>query len=455
MRTIKYLGLFVCLVVVTGFIGVWFGGDVAAETAVSADIADTSMVYLPAIMVPPAPPIVQVELFAAGFDTDTITDIAHANDNRLFVVEREGRIRIVNQDGTILPEPFLDISSEVSTYNWEQGLVGLVFHPNYPQTPYFYISYTASTANRIRIERISVDPAHPNRADVDSRVLLMSINKTWHDEHWSPVHNAGDMTFGPDGYLYIAIGDGGPDPATESTPGDPYNHGQWLFTLLGKILRINVNGGGLPSECGGTNNYTIPASNPYVNASQVCDEIWASGFRNPWRFSIDALTGDMFIGDVGEERFEEINYQSGETPGGRNFGWHCYEGTFDYTQLRPDYDAHCGEPSAYMFPVYEYDNPANCSSVVGGFVYRGSQYPTLYGRYLFADFCEGEFKTLTSDYAGGWTETTASDPDIPTSTLHGITTFGEDVNGELYAGKWVPSGTNNAIYRITVIEPTP
>ncbi|MBE2202426.1 MAG: PQQ-dependent sugar dehydrogenase [Anaerolinea sp.] len=458
---VKYIFLVICLVLVTVFVGGQVQEVAQAETAVSIlATAEDTFVYLPVVLRPSPPPTVQIVPFATGFNTDTITDIAHAHDGRLFVTQREGRIRVVNPDGSVLPDPFLDIHGNVSLDNWEQGLLGLVFHPNYPQTPYFYVSYTSRNAYRIAVERYTVSPTNPNEADPYSGVLLMTIEKALLPNGlWSQVHNAGDMTFGADGYLYIAIGDGGPDPASENIPGDPNNNGQRLNTLLGKILRIDVDGGGLPPQCNGMGNtqthYTIPPTNPYAYNAQACGEIWASGLRNSWRFSIDAVTGDMFIGDVGEERFEEINYQAGGAAGGVNYGWHCYEGTFDYTQLKPEYALHCFGPEQYVFPVFEYDNSTTCSSVVGGFVYRGQAYPDLYGRYLFADFCAGEFKTLSTDYAGGWVEATASDPAVPTSFLFGISTFGEDVNGELYAGKWVPPGSgSNTIYRVIVSEPT-
>jgi glucose/arabinose dehydrogenase len=179
-----------------------------------------------------------------------------------------------------------------------------------------------------------------------------------------------------------------------------------------------------------------------------CDEIWASGLRNPWRFAIDPVTGDMFIADVGEARWEEINYQAWGTPGGENYGWHCYEGAFDYTQIKPDYERHCGPPSDYVFPIFEYTHDVTCGSVTGGLVYRGQAYPSLYGRYIFTDLCSREMHTIIRR-GGEW----QIDPAGTAPVL--ITTFGEDVNGELYAGRYLPDGSSdNAIYRVVVTEPT-
>ena len=275
------------------------------------------------------PPRVELVQFAKGFDTDTITDIANAGDERLFVVQREGLIRIVWPDGTIQPEPFLDITRDVtSNLNWEAGLLGLAFHPDYPNTPYFYVLYT--DVKNIRVARLTVNPLNGNEASRNSMRFLMIIPKSIWAGQPSPVHNAGDLTFGPDGYLYIPIGDGGPDPyVATNMPGDPLNNSQRRDTALGSILRIDVNENGLTGPDCGEGDYTIPPGNPYTGGAG-CDEIWLTGVRNPWRIDFDPANGNLYVADVGEWRREEITVLPAGTGSGANLGWHCFEGTVDY-----------------------------------------------------------------------------------------------------------------------------
>jgi glucose/arabinose dehydrogenase len=392
--------------------------------------------------------------FATGFDTDSVTAIVNAGDSRLFVVLQEGMIMVVQANGTVLPTPFLDIRDQVTLTNWEEGMLGLVFHPNFPAQPYFFVSYTSVLEHRIHIVRYTVNPANPNVADPNSATLLMAISKSVYNNMPSPVHNGGDMHFGPDGYLYIGIGDGGPDPyeVPYGTPGDPFNNAQRRHVLLGKILRINVDpGAGLPADCGGTNNYSIPPDNPFADGvgGSYCDEIWARGLRNPWRFSFDSLTGDLFISDVGEWRREEINFEPAGSPGGLNYGWHCWEGFVNYATL-PEWDpaqwpfTECGPAEWYTFPIHEYnddDCPIACA-VTGGYVYRGSQFPQLYGHYVYAEFFN-RLWLLYQGNNGNWIRLTMSNPGL------NISTFGVGADGELYAGTWSPGGPN-AIYRIVV-----
>lgn len=387
----------------------------------------------------------ELEPFAVGFDTNTITDIAHApaGDGRLFVVQREGIIRIVYPNGQIEPTPFLDLRGQVALDNWEQGLLALAFHPRFPSVPYFYITYT-DLKSAIRLARLFVSPKTPNTADPGSITQLFAIAKPQVNGKPSRLHNGGDLAFGPDGYLYISVGDGGPISAN-GQPGDPNNHGQRLDTLLGKVLRIDVNPGtGRPPDCGDA-HYSIPPDNPYVEG-EGCDEIWATGLRNPWRMSFDDLTGDLYIGDVGENLREEINHLPGGAPGGTNFGWHCYEGSEDYSRFFPPVAADCNQETEYTFPVYQYSSyQTSMCAIIGGVVYRGRQYPRLYGRYLFADFCQGSLWALNKPEAnvGEWQAQLVGETDMLVST------FGEDANGELYLSGRIP-GDQNTLYRVVI-----
>ncbi len=415
----------------------------------SATVSGGTALYLPLIMTPflPAPPIRAV-LFSGPINTDTITDIASAGDERLFVVARNGIIRILQPNGQFLPTPFLDIHELVTTANWEQGMLGLVFHPNYPSTPHFYVSYTHVQYNQVYVVRYTVNQATPDTADEASAALILRINKTLPD---SLVHNGGDLSFGPDGYLYFGIGDGGPDPHHGSTDvHDPANNGHRLDTLLGKILRIDVNGTGLPPQdnCNSgivSFNYTIPPNNPFADGSGPnCDEIWARGLRNPWRFSFDRATGDLFVTDVGEWEREEVNIELAGSAGGLNYGWRCWEGTYDQTIPHPVIADRCLPITAYTFPIHEYDQSGGCS-VVGGFVYNGPGYPSLQGHYIFGDFCNGVIKVLSRVSQ----DETEWDLTRQVGTGEFISTFGEDAAGELYMGTWSATGQAR-VYRIVV-----
>jgi glucose/arabinose dehydrogenase len=387
---------------------------------------------------PPPPNTLNIQPFVTGLTTDTVTEITHAGDERLFIVEREGRIRIVQPNGTILPTPFLDIAGpEVSIFNWEQGLLGLAFHPDYANNGYFFIHYTANPDETIRVMRYQVS-GNPDIANPNSGILLMEISKPLDgNDEPSEVHNGGSMHFGSDGYLYIGLGDGGPDPwLGNPTPGDPENNSQRFDTLLGKMLRIDVDGNS--ADCG-LAHYGIPPGNPFVDGpGQKCDEIWATGLRNPWKFSFDRLTGDMYIGDVGEWQREEIDFQPAGAAG-LNYGWHCYEGNFNYVGQFPEIIEDCELPlSSYTFPIFDYEHTTSCSSVTGGYVYRGLAFPGLYGQYVFADFCTGRIWRTARNTAGIWQTVLLADFTIAISTL------GEDANGELYVGSFM----HNTIYRI-------
>ncbi len=343
-----------------------------------------------------AQPFFQLQPFASGLSQPV--DIANAGDERLFIVEKRGAIQILDARGNKLATPFLDIDPQVSA-GFEQGLLGLAFHPNYATNGYFYVNYTNNSGDT-RISRFTRNALNPNLADPASEQIILSIDQPFDN------HNAGDLNFGPDGFLYIAMGDGG-------SGGDPGDRSQNKLNLLGKVLRIDVDGA-FP--------YAIPADNPFVGDPAYAPEIWALGLRNPWRCSFDALTGDYWIADVGQDNWEEVNVQPAGSAGGENYGWRCYEGDAPYNL------SGCGPIGNYDFPVLVY--PHNFStggiSITGGFVYRGNGNPTLYGRYLFCDYLSGNWWTL-EDNGAGYTLTPFGN--IQTS----ISSFGEDVEKELYA----------------------
>ncbi|MCA9970556.1 MAG: PQQ-dependent sugar dehydrogenase [Anaerolineales bacterium] len=337
-------------------------------------------------------------------------DIASAGDNRLFVVEQAGRIRVVTLGTNPTTAPvFLDIDAAVIS-GGEMGLLGLAFDPHYASNGAFYVNYTHNSGQLVtRISRFYVT-ADPNVADPNSEEILLEIPQS--NTPFNTNHNGGDLAFGPDGYLYVGMGDGGGS-------GDQDNNAQTMTTLLGKMLRIDVHGGGNPPDCDPNGRYTIPADNPYTGDPALCDEIWAAGVRNPWRFSFDRATGDLFIADVGQGNWEEVNVQPAGSPGGENYGWRCYEGNVPYNT------AGCQPAGAYDFPVHVYAHGPHCS-ITGGFVYRGQQYPALQGHYVYGDYCSGQLWSLTND-GGGWTNTPLLDAGA------NLTTFGEDACGGLYA----------------------
>ncbi|MAE07394.1 MAG: cadherin [Bacteroidetes bacterium] len=341
---------------------------------------------------------VYLNLFATGF-SDPV-DIANAGDSRLFIVEQAGKIKIIDEGGNVNPVPFLDITSIVID-GGERGLLGLAFHPDYINNGYFYINYTSqSTGGDTQISRFKVSSGNPDIAEPGSELHILTIAQPFGN------HNGGDLDFGPDGYLYIGMGDGG-------SGGDPGNRAQNPLEMLGKMLRIDIDNG---------SPYSIPATNPFVGDPTTLDEIWALGLRNPWRFSFDSQTGDMWIADVGQNAWEEIDFQSATSSGGENYGWRCYEGSHPFNT------SGCPPASAFVFPIYEYSqsgSPGGCS-VTGGVVYRGSQYPALDGHYFLSDYCGGWIMTI---YYNGISWVTINHG---TWSGEGFSTFGEDVTGEVY-----------------------
>ncbi|RPJ22182.1 MAG: glucose dehydrogenase [Chloroflexi bacterium] len=311
-------------------------------------------------------------------------DLQADGSGRLFVIEKVGRIRIIESD-QLLEGPFLDISDRVGSNGNEQGLLGLAFHPQFAENGRFFVNYTDTNGNTV-IARFQVSN-DPNVADPASEVNLLGVDQPF------PNHNGGVLTFGPDGYLYVGLGDGG-------AAGDPNGNAQNTDTLLGKILRLDVDSG---------EPYAVPADNPFG------DEIWAYGLRNPWRLSFDKSTGDLYIGDVGQGDWEEIDFLAAGSPGGANFGWDHREGAHDYEG---------GGPQGMIDPVAEYSHPEGGCSVTGGYVYRGSL-PEWNGIYLYGDYCTGMvWGLLQTD--GGWQNQLLFDLDIT------ITSFGQDGSGEVY-----------------------
>ncbi len=346
-----------------------------------------------------------VEEFATGFNEPL--DIDHAFDDRIFITERLGVIKIIHPGGAVTT--FMDIQERVGSDAGEQGLLGIVFHPDYAENGYFYANYT-DTLGDTHVVRFSRDAINPDLADVNSEMTLFTADQPANN------HNGGDLKFGPDGYLYVFMGDGG---------GAGHNRSQDLGLLFGKILRLDVDGG---------SPYAIPADNPFVGVPGS-EEIFAMGLRNPWRNSFDRLTGDLYIGDVGGDSWEEIDVIKVDTAEFMNFGWKCYEGFMLRAgticdSIVPDFD----------FPVFVY--PHNIDSggfaVTGGYVYRGTNYPLLYGHYIFCDYISGKWWTMEPDGAGGYTTTPHG------YILDHVTSFGEDVSGELY----VCDNTSGKIFRV-------
>lgn len=341
--------------------------------------------------------------FATGFNAPL--NIQHAQDERLFIVEQGGRIKILNPDGTVEATPFLNLSGSISS-GGERGLLGLAFHPNYPDNGYFFVNYTNPNGNT-QISRFSVDPLNPNQADPSSELGLLTVVQPYAN------HNGGCIAFGPDGYLYIGMGDGG-------SGGDPQNYGQNNSSLLGKLLRIDVDN---PS---GNLNYSIPADNPFFGSATETQEIWAYGLRNPWKFSFDRETGDLWIADVGQNAFEEINKVSYTEPG-INYGWRCYEGNQSYNT------SNCGDPSGMEFPIAVYPHSVG-SSITGGYVYRGPENSTLTGHYLFADFVSGYLGVLDPSNGSVVFEQNLS---------QNWASFGEGIDGSLFI-----TAFNGIVYKI-------
>ncbi len=333
--------------------------------------------------------------------------ITHANDGRgrLFIVEQPGRIRIFS-NGSLQPTPFLDITDRVGCCG-ERGLLSTAFPPGFSTKGYFYVNYTNAAGNTV-VSRFSVTGTG-EVADPASENLILTVNQPF------PNHNGGQIAFGLDGMLYIGMGDGGGG-------GDPLGSGQDPSSLLGKLLRIDVESGVQP--------YAIPTSNPFLSISTTRPEIWASGLRNPWRFSFDRESGDLYIADVGQNQYEEVNVQAASSLGGENYGWNIMEGTHCYQQ--PSCDT-----NGLVLPVLEYDHGSGDRSITGGHVYRGGNFPRMRSIYLFGDFSSGRMAGMRRLGTGGFESALLSNSGFA------ISSFGEDESGEVYVADI--SGT---VYRI-------
>lgn len=361
--------------------------------------------------------LASVRLGLAPFTSGLLhpTFLTHADDGsgRVYILEQGGRIWVVEANGQRHTTPFLDLRAVVREDD-EMGLLGMAFHPQYKTNGLFFVAYSNHDGNTV-IARYRADLEDPLRADAASARVILLIKETG-----IPEHKSGMLLFGQDGYLYIGVGDGG--------QGAPSANGQRMDTLLGKILRIDVN------RTSAGKAYAIPPNNPFIGKPGVPGEIWAYGVRNPWRFSADRATGDLYIGDVGAGAFEEIDYQPASSHGGTNYGWDVYEGNV------------CGQRScalpAYAGPVAVFQHTGGMCAVVGGYVYRGTSYPALAGIYLFADWCTGRIFGLVA--AGNAAGKQAQYRQV-FEKKQPLPSFGEDEAGELY----VLSYYEGKVYHVT------
>lgn len=335
--------------------------------------------------------VIDIPVFATGFSN--VVEITNAGDERLFVVEQAGNIKIVNPDGTVKPENFLTLTNSTVLFDGERGLLGLVFHPQYATNGLFYVYYSRASDGASILAKYTVDPQNPDQALSGSETILLELPQP------TVLHKGGTLRFGPDGYLYLATGDGGAAEVSQSP-----------LHLYGKILRIDVNNTnfGLP--------YAIPEGNPFLISGLGLYEIWAWGLRNPWKYSFDSVTGDLWLADVGLNTYEEINHVP-STSAGLNYGWVCYEAN----SINTPGCAVTG--TTYTYPVAFYEHTNGACSITGGYVYRGAMYPALQGKYLFTDFCKGHIGMLDENNNISYSAVFENNY---------FTTFGQDMHGELY-----------------------
>lgn len=343
------------------------------------------------------PPEGTLEEVVSGLSSPVGLSAPAGDTERLFVVEQSGRVVIV-RDGSVQSPPFLDLTGQVSS-GGERGLLGLAFHPSYGANGHLYVNYT-NGAGDTRVVRYTVYASDPDVADPSTAMTILAVSQPF------PNHNGGHLAFGPDGMLYVGLGDGG-------SGGDPQGHGQNRATLLGSMLRLDVDGG---------SPYGVPADNPFVGTAGVAPETWAYGLRNPWRFSFDASTGDLYVADVGQGDIEEISVQPASSTGGENYGWNTLEGSACFNP-----GSGC-DPTGTVLPTHEYDHRDGCS-VTGGYVYRGAANPSLVGRYFFADFCSSWIRSFR--YEGG-VATDLVDHEADFGPVSQVSSFGVDGVGELY-----------------------
>ena len=344
---------------------------------------------------------INLEEFATGFTAPV--EITHANDSRMFVVQQNGIIKIIQPNGSVNSANFLDISSKI-TYGGERGLLGLAFHPQYSTNGYFFVYYNDTSGN-ITVARYTRS-SNPDVADAATEKIILNQPKPFDN------HNGGSIHFAPDGYLWIVTGDGG-------SGGDPNNNGQNKNSLLGKLLRLDINS---------TGPYNIPADNPFVGTDGA-DEVWAYGLRNAWKFNFDTVSGNVMIADVGQGNIEEINRMP-ITQSGINYGWRCYEGNNAYNT------SGCAAQSTMTFPVAAYNHSGGRCSITGGYVYRGLQYPALQGKYIFADYCSTQIGILNNDDSITWSAAFSG---------NNFSTFGINNQNELF----VAAVNNGKIFKVT------
>jgi len=382
-----------------------------------------ALAVLLVVLAAAAAPAVILRQFASGFTLPVEVAYPPGDTNRLFVVEQGGRIRII-EGGKVLPGAFLDVSGIIAA-GGERGLLGLAFHPDYARNGAFYVYYTRAHTGAVALARYLRDPKDANRADPASGVVLFEVP---HIDFAN--HNGGRIVFGPDGYLYVGLGDGGGGR-------DRLRNGQNRGVFLGKILRIAVDGG---------KGYRIPPANPYAKescAARLCPEIFLYGLRNPWKFSFDRATGDLYIADVGEDTWEEVDFIPAGSPGGLNLGWGIFEGDACFN------DEYYGKPGACaalkkrnIRPVVIYDHKSHGGySIIGGYVYRGRASPSLTGDYIYGDFVSKRIWAAKRDAAGAWNAELLLEP---SPLLASISSFAEDYAGEVY----VVDHTRGTLWRI-------
>lgn len=373
-----------------------------------------------------AQPEVELTQLLSGLNQPTAIEAPRDGSNRLFICQKGGSIRIVDlSTNTLLANDFLNIANRIST-NSERGLLGLAFHPNFANNGQLFISYSANgsfggyaTGTSI-YSRLTLASPSDNAASMTTEEIILTVNQDFAN------HNGGHIAFGPDGYLYIGMGDGG-------SGGDPNGRGQQSTTMLGKMLRIDVDTP--PAPLGAT--YTIPDDNPFLNDPATLDEIWATGLRNPWRYSFDRGTGDLWIADVGQNAREEINFEPANSAGGLNYGWNCREGLVPYPGPSPE----CNSAGPLVDPIADFPHfgPSAAISITGGYVYRGRQWPELQGTYICADFVTNNLFTIRPDGNEGWTVNVQNN--LP---IGGVATFGEDEDAELYLADF-----NGRLYKVS------
>lgn len=373
----------------------------ACQTAVderpslSAQLFGTKVPDVP-LVGPPAAAVdsIRLELAASGLKKPVYA--VDVGNGRWLAAEQSGLVQII-VEGQVLPEPLLDISAQLATDGSERGLLGLAAHPDFAQNGYFYVVYTNLDGNT-EISRFTVSAENPDQADLDSQKLILFVEQPYGN------HNGGQILFGPDGYLYIGLGDGG-------AVSDPFDNAQDKGTVLGALLRLDVDSG---------DPYTVPDDNPFVAERNALGEVWAIGLRNPFAFRFDRETGDLYISDVGQEGPEEINFQPADSPAGVNYGWPYREGSGCY-------EAETCRSQGLRPPIFEYEHGVDGCAIIGGQVYRGQQFPELAGNYFFSDFCTGIIWTLRYDAnVDEWVRTAVYDTETQVSAIV------EDERGELY-----------------------